>query len=324
MSRPILGVDVSKATFHAALLVGESCLQEKFANDTDGFTELKKWMSSNTQEDVWVCIEATGRYSHGLAMDLHTAGLKVSVVNPRYVKHFGESLGSRSKTDPRDARLVAEFCRRMEPRTWKPPTAEVLEFRERVRRREALVAFRASEKTRLQTPGLCDVVKDSIDEVIEKMTEAIETMDELIAGYAAEHETLSRPLELVQSIPGIGAVTASVLVAELGDCSDFADARQVAAYVGVTPVERRSGTSLHAPARMSKSGNRQVRTSLYMATLAAKRSNPIVQQFAQRLARKGKKPKAILGACMRKLIHLVFGVLKHQRPFDPSFAGKNA
>jgi len=324
MSRPILGVDVSKATFDAALLVGEACLQEEFANESGGFSELKKWMSSRTQEDVWVCIEATGSYSWGLALDLHEAGLKVSVVNPRYVKHFGESLGSRSKTDRHDARLVAEFCRRMEPRTWKPPAAEVLEFRELVRRREQLVAHRASEKNRLQTPNLRDAIRNSIEGMIERLTGEIAAMEGLIADCAAKHESLSRPVALVKSIPGIGDVTAWVLVAELGDCSDFADARQVAAYVGVTPVERRSGTSLHAPARMSKSGNRQVRTSLYMAALAAKRSNPIVQHFAQRLARKGKKPKAILGACMRKLIHLAYGVLKHQKPFDPSFAGQNA
>ena len=121
------------------------------------------------------------------------------------------------------------------------------------------------------------------------------------------------------SIPGVAELTAARLLAEIQDVRRFESARQLAAYAGVTPRQFTSGTSVHGKSRMSKMGNVHLRKHLYMPAMVAKRCNPIIQEFCERLKERNKLPKVVIGAAMRKLLHIAYGILKSEQPFDPDF-----
>ena len=134
-----------------------------------------------------------------------------------------------------------------------------------------------------------------------------------------QHPDLKEQRELLESIPGFGPVTSANFIAEVGDINRFSSASQLAAYVGLTPRKEQSGTSVNKPGRLSKRGNTRLRTAFYMPALAAVRSNPFVIDLATRMEKRGISRMCIIGASMRKLVHLAFGVLKHRQPFDPKY-----
>jgi len=158
-------------------------------------------------------------------------------------------------------------------------------------------------------------LKDHLQELHKRIQTLKATMQQLIR----ETPELQQPFALLITIPGIGKLTAARLLAELGDCADFEDAPQLAAYAGLNPKGARSGSSVYKRARISKEGRAFLRYLLYMPAIVARRHNPIIRAFCDRLAQRKLAPMAIVAAAMRKLLHLVFGVLKHQRPFDPLY-----
>jgi transposase len=316
-----LGIDIAKDTFAAYLLVGKKAWQGSFANTPAGFVKLDHWLKKRQVERVHACLEATGRYSEGVAEHLQAAGHRVSVINPARLKAYAAALLKRTKTDPTDAALLAEFCRSQEPAAWTPPTPERRELRALVRRRESLLQLRQQEANRLSSGENSPAVCASLQDVLDCLDEQLAQITQAIMTQIANHPELKRQHALIDSIPGIGPLTAAALLAEL-DFSLYPTARQVAAQAGLTPRQRQSGTSVHGKPRISKQGASQLRRILFFPAIVAKRYNPRLQPFAERLAERGKAKLAIVCACMRKLLHLVYGVLKSGLPFDPDYQPK--
>lgn len=313
-----LGIDVAKGKFDVALLGEEGRVCHRtFANTPEGFVSLRAWLVRQEATAVHACLEATGTYGLGLAAFLHQAGITVSVVNPACPKAFGESELTRTKTDRVDAALLARFCRAMQPAAWQPPAPEVAELQALVRRLTSVQQMYFQEQNRLETPALLPAVQASLARTLEMLETERKRLEQQIADHIDQHPGLKAEQDLLCSIPGVGPKTASVLISEMRGL-DFRGARQLAAYAGLVPQERQSGSSVRGKSRLSKRGNVRLRTALYWPAIVAMRHNPVLRAFAARLHQAGKPKLVIIAAVMRKLLHLAFGVLKTKHPFDPN------
>lgn len=316
-----LGLDVAKLKFNACLMrVGGKLRHKVFPNDPGGFAQLIDWFAKQGVEHVHACLEATGAYGDSLAAYLHEAGHTVSIVNPAAVKAYGQSHLSRTKTDRVDAALIAGFCAERRPPAWHPPEREALELQALVRRLEALVEMRTMEENRLSSGVTVEAVRSSVEEMLAYLSEQIKKTEALIRNHIDSHPGLKKRSELLDSIPGVGETTAAALLAEVPDFSQYRSARQVAAFAGLVPRERQSGSSVRGRVRLSKIGNARLRKALYFPAVTALRCSPFFQQWAEGLRQRGKSKMAVIGAVMRKLIHLAYGVLKTGCPFDPEWA----
>ena len=315
----ILGIDVSRRKFDAALLSEDGKMKHKvFANTKTGFSKVLEWLDRQKANRVHACLESTGVYGEKLAYALADAGHKVSVVNPARIKGFGQSELSRTKTDKADASLIARFCLALNPEEWTPSPPHVRRLRERARRLEALGDMLQQERNRLESAGDKDV-RRSIQGVIAWIEQEMGTIRSAIRGEIDRHPDLRGKRDLLESIPGIGEATIVTILAEFGSVEKFDSARQMAAFAGLVPRLYLSGSSVRGKTRLSKTGSSRIRKALYMPALVAKKYNPILADFCERLQRAGKSPMAIIGAAMRKLIHIIYGVLKSGKPFDPDY-----
>jgi transposase len=311
---PALGIDVSKDYFHVELELNEKRRNRKFANQPKGFAELSVWLGKQKVPQVHACLEATGVYSEELALYLHQQGQRVSIINPAQIKAFGQSELLRNKDDRPDAGLIRRFCEKQRPPAWTPPAPELRQLQALTRHLEGLIQTRQQQLNRLESARSKEVVK-SLRKLVTYLDKEMAQTEKQIKAHIDGHPELKQQSELLHSISGIGERTASTLLGEI-NFKQYRSARQVAAHLGLTPHNHRSGTIL-GKTRLSKIGNARVRKALFMPALVAKHHNPIVRRFCQRLAANGKAPMAIVGAAMRKLIPLAFGVLKSGRPFNP-------
>ena len=313
---PTLGIDISKASFHVELSLNEKLRHRKFTNRKEGFSELGTWLVKHKVKQVHACLEATGPYSEELASYLHQQGHTVSVVNPLQIKAFGQSELLRNKDDRPDAGLIRRFCEKQRPPAWTPPPAHLRELQALTRHLENLLETRQQQLNRLEGPKPKGVVK-SLRKLVAYLDAEIARTEKQIEDHIDIHPDLKQQCQLLESIPGIGKRTAAKLLAEIEDISHYKSARQVAAYAGLTPKNNRSGTMRGKP-RLSKTGNARVRKALFLPAMVAKQYNPIVRSFCQRLAHNGKNKMEVIGAAMRKLLHIAFGVLKSGKIFDPN------
>jgi transposase len=321
MTLPCLGLDVAKAKFNACLIKIDGRLKHKvFPNSETGYGQLAAWLAKLGAGRAHACLEATGTYGEALALSLHCAGHSVSVVNPAAVSAFAQSRLSRTKTDKVDAELIARFCLAQQPPAWSPPAPEVRELQALVRRLEALTGMRVAEENRLSAGAAVEAVRASVEEHIAYLAEQIKRTEALIRGHIGSHPGLKRRSELLDTIPGIGETTAAALLAEVPDIKQYRSAREVAAFAGLVPRERQSGSSVKGRVRLSKIGNARLRKALYFPAVTALRCSPFFQSWAEGLRQRGKSKMAVIGAVMRKLIHLAYGVLKTGKPFDPEWA----
>lgn len=324
MTQPILGIDIAKDSFDVCLMIEGKNRQAQFENNPSGFRKLSHWIGKYTPKKVLACLEATGQFGEALAEYLYQQGHAVSVVNPARIKAYGSSKLRRNKTDKADAELIALFCLREQPPLWTPPPASFKELQALVRRYEDLQATYQQEKNRLKSGTTQSVVVADLKEHLTYLAEKLALIQQAIQEHIQACPELKQRQDLLLSIPGIGKLTASKLLGEIRDVRAFADARQLAAYAGVTPHNFVSGSSVHKKARMSKMGNSNLRKILYMPAISAKHHNPIIQAFCLRLLEAGLQPMQVVGAAMRKLLHLIFGILKSGKPFDPDFLQKKA
>lgn len=323
MTLPPLGLDVAKLKFNACLVREGGKLRHKvFPISPEGFAQLSDWLEKQGVKRVHACLEATGTYGDSLATYLHEQDHLVSIVNPAAIKAYAQSHLSRTKTDRVDAALIAGFCGERRPPAWRPPEREVQELQALVRRLESLTEMRTMEENRLSSGIAVAAVRASVEELIAHLAEQIKRTEALIRDHIASHPGLKRQRELIDSIPGIGETTAAALLAEVPDISKYRSARQVAAFAGLVPRERQSGSSVRGRVRLSKIGNARLRKALYFPAITALRCSPFFQEWAEGLRQRGKSKMAVIGAVMRKLIHLAYGVLKTGRPFDPEWARK--
>ncbi len=319
-----VGIDVAKESLEVVLLREQDEQQTSIPNTAQGFRTLHHFLKKRCRKGAAVCLEATGLYGDGVAEFLYQQGYRVSVVNPARIKAYGESLLRRNKTDRSDARLIAQFCRTQQTEAWTPLPSEVKELRAMLRHLDDLQGMCQQEQNRLQAGETSATVRAQLEQHILFLQQQMAHLQQQIEDHFDQHPDLKQQRDLLTSIPGIGDLTAGRLLAEVHDIRAFDSARQLAAYVGVTPRQHQSGTSVRRASHISKQGHRGLRAALYFPALTAKRHNPLVQPLVKRLRERGHSERSILLAAMHKLLHLVYGVLKSGIPFDPDYLAKKA
>jgi len=311
-----VGIDVSKARLDAALLIDGKVRRSKvFANDAAGFAGLLSWLTEHAQANPHVCLEATGAYSEAVATFLYDHAVRVSVVNPLRVKRYGQSKLRRIKTDRADARLIAEFCASEAPEPWQAPAASLRALQALVLRLDALLGMERAEMNRLQTAH--PAVQASLQEVLKALRANIEQLRVQIRQTIDDDPDLKQRSQLLDSIPGLGDRTIAQLLAYIGEPARFGSVKALAAYVGLSPAPRQSGSSLNTTRGTSVHGHRALKQALYFPAMVAGRCNPVIRSFWQHLKRQGKPGLVIVVACMHKLLAIIYGVLRSGRPFDP-------
>ena len=305
----VLGIDISKDDFHACLVQEGRQKAHSFPNNATGYGQLSRWLKNREAAEIHACMEATGPYWRGLATSLVEQGQRVSVVNPARTAMFARSQLRRTKTDIVDAEMIAQFCQTQQPGLWTPPAPYILELRGLLSYRQELV----EQRTRIgQVAGSIEVSKQLgrlHTKHIKVLNETIDVVEGQLRQTLKSNGDLSTQHAKLESVAGIGFLTAATLVAKL-PVDRLRDAKAAAAYVGLTPRERQSGTSVKGKPRICKTGDATLRRDLYMPAMVAMRHNPILAAFAARLKERGKPPKVIIVAVMRKLVVLAFNLLK--------------
>jgi len=323
----IVGIDVSKKTLDVALLVDGKVKRSKTLDNTaPGHRQLLDWLDKAklAKDALHVCMEATGVYYEAVALALHEAGVRVSVVNPGCVKGFGQGENLRNKNDGVDAALIARYGAAMSPAPWSPPPLEQRQLRAWSSRVQALKDIRQQEQNRLEAHGVTGMkdVANNVTEHIVWLDNEIKRLESGINDHIDRHPDLKRDAALLTSIPGVAAATTAKILGQVGDIRRFDSAKTFAAYLGVTPKQRSSGTSLKGRTMISRVGSTSLRAALYMPSVVALHHNPIVMRFAARLLANGMPKKAVVCAVMHKLAHIIYGVIHTGKPFDPNYLAK--
>lgn len=315
-----LGIDVAKAKLDCALRLPTGKFRAKvIPNTPEGFALLLAWLSTHHALNPHVCMEATGSYWEEVAQFLANAGLTVSVVNPAQIKAYGSSRLTRSKTDAVDAKLIADFCAERQPSPWQARSEAELVLRALVLRLDALQTMRTQESNRLEVSRAA--VRQDIQQHLHWLDDDIKQLVKAINDHIDNHPDLKQKRALLEGIPGIGERTSAIILAFYADTDRFANSRQAAAFAGLDPRQHESGSSVRGKPRLSKIGHAFLRKALYMPAMVTLYKTVWGKQFKARLAGSGKPPKLIIGAMMRKLIHVAFGVLKSGKSFDPALHG---
>ena len=314
----LVGIDVAKATLDLACQTAPDKYRtrSKLPNTPAGFAPLLTWLTTYARPDAWIVMEATNVYHEAVATFLHAHGYRVCVANPKQVAAYAESELSRTKTDKTDAKLIVRFGLSHEPRlrAWQPPTPAERTLIALTRRLDDLKSLRQMERNRLDTAD--PAVHGSLHAVLAMLDEQIQATKAALSKYIDDDPDLRQRRDLLVSIKGISDLTASRVMAELGDIHRFGDVRALVAFVGLNPALRQSGT-WRGHVRISKIGSSILRAALYMPAVVAMQYNPPIRAMAQRLRARAKPGKVIVVAAMRKLLHIVYGVLKSGRAFDP-------
>jgi transposase len=318
-----VGIDVSKSKFNVCYLADSQSRAQngEFVADASGHAKFLAWLERvGAGQSVHLCLEETGCYGQALAAFLHEAGHHVSVVNAALIKNYGRSLNVRTKNDVVDARLIAQYTLERVPQRWIPLAPQHQALRNASRRRDQINEFIIKEKNHLEASP-CPEISEMLRTHIEQLKACKAEITKLMARLVAQDPQLARNIELLMTIPGIGRVTAINLLAELPSLDGFTSARQLCAYAGLTPRENTSGSSLHGRPRLCKQGRGVLRRIMFMPALSlmGSKSGPL-RVFADRLLGNDKKPACVVGALMRKLIALVFAILRSGKPFDPLYA----
>ena len=319
-----LGIDVGKAELFCHLIGPQESRSESFENTPAGIRLLTKWMSKGVpHQQLSACLEQTGCYGAAIATALHELQIhSVHVVNPHRIKAFGMQKLRRNKSDTADARLIARFLKseHLELLPWQPRSSDQQQITELSRYADSLTQDTARLKTKLEAQPQKSIVASIKRRIKMQEKELTATRASISKLIKADSDLLAKS-KLLKSIPGIGEVSSQIIIAELPDLAEFSDARQVAAWAGLTPQHYDSGTSGRTRTPITKIGSVHLRRGLFMPAMTARVFNPLLKTFADRLEENGKKPKAIIIAVMRKLLHQIYGILKSGMPYNPEKRG---
>lgn len=314
MSKFYVGVDIAKLSFYAAIRINGKIISRSFSNQEKGFNEFYSWLREHSaQITIHVCMESTGKYSLPLAEFLHDKNLLVSIVNPAKIKYYMKSKLSRNKTDKADSIHILDFCAHNQLSLWAPVDTETKVLQELTKRLDAFTKTLIQEQNRLD--GAEKYIEKSINKHIEFLEKEIKSIKIDIKNHIKSSSTLKEKAAVLGSVPGIGPKTQAKVLAFLGNVEKFKNAKSMASFVGLTPQHFQSGTSLNY-SRLSKVGSAELRNMLYMPTLVATKYNSAIKVFYERLLARRKTKKQAICAAMRKLVHIIYGVLKNMKPFD--------
>lgn len=316
-----IGIDVSKGKLDLCWLRERGKMKTKvFTNHPKHYPGLMDWLTRQTGEqaqDLRVYLEATSIYHEPLTEWLYEMGVQVHVVNPAQVHHYAKALGNSGKTDKKDSWLVARYGLDRQPLKWQPEPEAIRRLRRLASRLETVQQDIQREQNRREKARFSRDMEtvSSIDQVLLALQGEAKRLREEIKNHIDNDGELRHDQALLESIPGIGNVTSIHLMVLLRG-KTFRSARQAAAFVGLTPCEWTSGSSVQGRPSLTKKGSSAIRRRLYMAAVVASRHNPMVQALYVRLRQAGKPPMSALSAAMRKLVHIAFGVLHRQTPFQ--------
>ncbi|MDH5356932.1 MAG: IS110 family transposase [Gammaproteobacteria bacterium] len=320
----IIGIDVSKEKLDCLWLrnVDTGKVKTKvFQNTAKDHLQLIEWSLKHTGlaiDQVHFVMEATGIYHEALAYALYQAGARVSVVNPAQVRDYAKGIAARTKTDKKDSFVLARFGIAESPRLWHPEAEEIRVLKALLARYNALQKDIQRELNRREKAHISCVSREvlqSIDTVVAQLDDEAKRVDALISDHINQNPSLKNDRQLLESIPAVGPVISQYMMSVINS-RDFRSAAQCAAYLGLNPVQHESGCSVRGRSHLSKAGSSIVRAKLYMAAVVAIRYNPDVKHLYERLLKRGKSTMSALCAAMRKLVHICFGVLKHQTPYQ--------
>jgi transposase len=316
-----VGIDVSAKTF-TVIIDHEGTRTEAIdlPNDAKGHKKLIR-MATKKGFQAKVVLEATGVYSLDLALALHRANrVEVMVANPRAIGQFAGAYLRRSKTDSIDANIIVEFAIRMDFEPWTPPEPHAFDLRAISRRIEGIIKMATQEKNRLHAATsfneMSEIVRNDIQVNIRHLERRADRMREQARELIAGHPELERAFLHITSVKGIAEAAGIQILAELAVLPDDMDVRQWVAHAGLDPRVFQSGTSVNKPARISRQGNVHIRRALFMPSLVAAQHEPHVKAFYEKLLGRGKTKMQANVAVMRKLLHAIHGMLKHDRDFD--------
>lgn len=310
-----VGIDIAKLKFDVVVKKEGKLVSMTFENKKSGRKEFLLWLKTHTS-NAFVCLEATGSYGELLAEYLVTENIRVSVVNPVQIKHYAKSMLIRNKNDRIDAKTIMNYAEKFTPRAFIPKSADQRLSKESIQLIDTLEEQKHQLQNQLESIRSKEVRKEieSMIKLIEKRISKVEaSVNKCIQG---NHEYQANKNRLL-TIKGIGEKTANRIISHFPDVSQFKNAKQLAAYTGLSPRQHQSG-GFNGKTRISKCGDTRLRKALYMPALVVKNKNPYLKQFCDRLEKNGLRPKQIVCAVMRKLIHIIFGILKHKQDFNPA------
>jgi transposase len=316
-----MGIDVSARTLVVAVAgAGPGWQVRELANTAAGHQQLQQMLRARAGR-TRVCVEASGNYSLDVSLLLQRLPqVELSVINPRLVRRFAESLGERSKTDPVDARVLAEYAARMPRQPWTPPRAAALKLRGMTRAIDALVRTQTQGKNRQHALAASTALPQLVARELAKhekyLRHRIEQLRKQARRVVEADRELQRQWRRLQSVPGIGEVSALAILGEIAALPPTLDARQWVAHSGLDPRHHRSGSSIEWQPRISRAGNPRLRAALYMPALVAVQHEPHLARFYQRLVARGKAKLQALTAVMRKLLHGIYAMLRHDEDYD--------
>jgi transposase len=316
-----LGIDLAQRQFVAALRFDQQrCAKAQFDNNPAGYRKLRRWLQSHGVGLVAVAMESTSTYGEALAQWLHEAGHPVYVLNPERIACYARSLGQRNKTDPADAQTIAAFIATHQATRWQPPAPEQKTLRSLTRTRHQLVATTTQLGAQLRTADA--VARPHLQAILSGLRRQLALILQQIRAHLRAYPQLAEQVRRMSTCKGVGLVTAAIVLAELPPVDADSEVRALCAWAGLTPKRWQSGNHEGAT-RLSRKGNVYLRQALYMPALVAKRYNPLLRSFAQRLAANGKSTPAILGALSHKLLRILIGLLRSKSDFDPNWAPQN-
>lgn len=323
-----VGIDIAARTLAVVLSAAPRAATpaRTFANTAEGWRQVRAALAEGGGQPATtrIVMEATGAYWQGVATALAAADWVVSVVAPGRVRHYAQARLRRAKTDAVDAAVLADYGRDLQPPPWQPAPDDVQALQLLVRQRDDLVALQTETRNRQhalgQLPAVPDAVRAPLAAVLAVLREQIAALDAAIRQQAATAASVADDIARLQTIVGVGLLTAAIVVVETRPLRDHATPAQAVAYAGLDPAPHESGTSVRGAGRISKTGNARLRQALYMAAVSAARFNPPLRACYQRLTARGKPKKVALVAVARKLLVLMVTLLTLGRDFDPAWA----
>lgn len=333
LARPdfVVGIDIAATSFTASWAQRDSqpSRAHTFDQSPAGFQALRDLLAAAKLEpsSTLIVLEATSTYWVALAVDLHSAGFSLCVANPRHVHAYAQSLPRRAKTDPRDAQLLVHFGHERADKLprWTPPPQIYHELRQRLSVRESLLHLRVQARNQRhaleQWPVRVEAALAPLTAVIDDLQARLDSLEREIATILRDG-AWATSAGLLSSIIGIGSLTTATLLVTTLNFQLAPKVESLAAYAGLVPLPRDSGSSVRGRRTIGAQGNRQLRRALYLATLSAAQYNPVIKAFYQRLRASGKPIKVARCAAARKLLNLAWAVVTKGEPFDPEYQAK--
>lgn len=317
ISRLFIGSDVSKEWFDIWLQVAGHIYALRFANTQEGIRAFTQWAWSFGAKKVFVCMEHTGGYEMELALGCRESGFCVSLVDGGAISRYRSSFGrAKAKTDLTDAKLIARYLEDRKPAEWSPRPEEYRILTELVRHRDDLIESRKAWERRSDRPSLSESVSAQRNAFVELLKLQIKETDSQINAHLKAHTGLEEDALLLESITGIARTSAVRILSEMGPVSNYRTPRDLALAAGLCPIVSQSGKRA-GKSRLPTYGNAELRKALYWPVIVAMRCKAGIAPFTERVKENAEKSKmTVITAGMRKLAHVIFGVLKSRTPFD--------